>query len=129
MIQPAEDRVFPELENLLSWTSKRQQALAANVANMDTPGYHAKDYSFEEQLTSSLTMTATSSNHIAPMQDVSTAQLYDVGTKERPNGNNVNLEREMTEITKNGLQYITLIQYLNQKIRTLRAAISEGGKG
>ncbi len=34
----------------------------------------------------------------------------------------------MTEITKNGLQYITLVQYLNQKIRTLRAAINEGGK-
>jgi flagellar basal-body rod protein FlgB len=129
MIQPSEDRLFSELDNLLSWTSKRQQALAANVANMDTPGYHARDYSFEEQLTSSLTMTATASNHIAPMQEASTAQLYDVKTKEKPNGNNVDLEREMTEITKNGLQYITLVQYLNQKIRTLREAISEGGKG
>ena len=55
--------------------------------------------------------------------------MYEVGTKEKPNGNNVDLEREMTEITKNGLQYITLVQYLNQKIRTLRAAITDGGKG
>ena len=43
--------------------------------------------------------------------------------------NNVDLEREMTEITKNGLQYITLVQYLNQKIRTLRSAITDGAKG
>ena len=52
MIQPSEDRVFPALEDLLSWTSRRQQALAANVANQDTPGYRAKDYSFQEQLAS-----------------------------------------------------------------------------
>lgn len=128
MIQPGEDPLFSNLENLLSWTSKRQQALAANVANMDTPGYRAKDYSFEQQL-STLTMAETSGNHMLPTEDTTTAQLYDVGTKEKPNGNNVDLEREMTEITKNGLQYLTLVQYLNQKIRTLREAISDGGKG
>ena len=61
MIQPSEDRVFPALEDLLSWTSRRQQALAANVANQDTPGYRAKDYSFQEQL-ASITMAATSEN-------------------------------------------------------------------
>lgn len=128
MIQPGDDQVFPALDNLLSWTTKRQQALAANVANMDTPGYHAKDYSFQEQLTS-LTLETTSPNHIAPIQDTTTAQVYEVGTKEKLNGNNVDIEREMTEISKNGLQYLTLLQYLNQKIRTMREAISEGGKG
>ena len=128
MIQPSDDQIFPALENLLSWTTKRQQALAANVANMDTPGYHAKDYSFQEQL-SSLTMETTSANHIAPIQDNTTAQMFEVGTKEKLNGNNVDIEREMTEISKNGLQYLTLLQYLNQKIRTMREAISEGGKG
>ena len=128
MISPSGDKMFPELENLLSWTSKRQQALAGNVANLDTPGYHSKDYSFADQLTS-LTMSATSGMHLSPMEDAGSAQMYEVGTKEKPNGNNVDLEREMTEITKNGLQYITLVQYLNQKIRTLRAAITDGGKG
>lgn len=128
MILPGNDQVFPQLENLLSWTAKRQQALAANVANMDTPGYHAKDYSFQEQLTS-LTMVTTSANHIASVQDTTTAQMFEVGTKERLNGNNVDIEREMTEISKNGIQYLTLLQYLNQKIRTMREAISEGGKG
>ena len=123
-----EDKLFPQLEDLLSWTSKRQQALASNVANLDTPGYRAKDFSFQDQLTS-ITMKATSGKHIAPSADNSTARVYDVEGQEKPNGNTVNIEREMTEITKNGLQYITLVQYLNQKIRTLRSAISEGGRG
>ena len=109
-----EDRMFPVLENLLTLTSKRQQILAGNVANIDTPGYRAKDISFAAELDGKLDMNS---------------QVFEVETKEKPNGNNVDLDREMTEITKNGLQYVTLVQYLNQRIKTLRAAISEGGKG
>ena len=108
-----EDRMFPALENLLTLTSKRQQVLAANVANLDTPGYRAKDISFAQELDGNLDATA---------------RVVEVETKEKPNGNNVDLDRELTEITKNGLQYITLIQYLNQRIKTLRASITEGGK-
>jgi flagellar basal-body rod protein FlgB len=58
----------------------------------------------------------------------SAAQFVEVEGKLKPNGNTVDLEQQMTELTKNGLQYITLIQYLNQKLRTLRTSISEGGK-
>jgi flagellar basal-body rod protein FlgB len=128
MISPTGDKMFPVLEDLLSWTSKRQQALAGNVANLDTPGYHAKDFSFEQQL-ATITMSATSGNHIAPLENTASAHMFEVNSQEKDNGNNVDLEREMTEITKNGLQYITLVQYLNQKIRTLRSAITDGGKG
>src|SRR5581483_1407410 len=105
MIDPSQAPLFPGVENLLSWTSKRQQALAANVANLDTPGYQAKDYSFEQELTS-LAMTSTSNGHILPVENNSTARMYEVGSREKANGNNVDIEREMTEITKNGLQYI-----------------------
>ncbi len=46
MINPSNAPFFPGVEELLSWTSRRQQALAGNVANMDTPGYRAQYYSF-----------------------------------------------------------------------------------
>src|SRR5216684_7768419 len=126
MIDPSNAPLFPAVEGLLSWTSKRQQALAANIANMDTPGYRAKDYSFEQQL-ATIDLASTSGKHITPLEDTTPARLYEVDTKVKRNGNSVDLEREMKEITKNALQYITLVQYLNQKIKTLRAAISEGG--
>jgi len=128
MISPTGDNMFPLMEDLLTRTSKRQQALASNVANLDTPGYHSKDFTFDEQL-ASITMSATSGAHITPLENTASARMYEVGSPEKPNGNNVDLEREMTEITKNGLQYITLVQYLNQKIKTLRSAISGGGQG
>jgi flagellar basal-body rod protein FlgB len=108
-----EDRMFPVLDNLLTQTSKRQQVLAANVANLDTPGYRAKDISFAAELDGSMEMGS---------------RVVEAETKEKGNGNNVDLDHELTEITKNGLQYVTLVQYLNQKIKTLRSAITEGGK-
>ena len=108
-----EDRMFPVLDNLLTLTSRRQQLLAGNVANMDTPGYRAKDISFAAELDGNVGTTG---------------RVFEVETKGKPNGNNVDLDRELTEITKNGLQYVTLVQYLNQKIKTLRSAITEGGK-
>ena len=128
MISPSEDRTFPVMQDLMTWTSKRQQALSSNIANMDTPGYHAKDYSFEEQLASSVRLTTTSPRHITRVEDNANARSFEVGTDEKPNGNNVDIDRELTEITKNGVQYITLVQYLNQKIRTLRSAITDGGR-
>ena len=128
MILPSEDRMFPVLEDLLTRASKRQQALSSNIANLDTPGYRAKDYSFQEDLKSSLALNRTAGQHINPVQESATARVIEVGTTEKPNGNSVDIERELTEMTKNGLQYITLVQYLTQKVRTLRTAITEGGK-
>ncbi len=122
------DKMFPALENLLSLTSKRQQALTSNVANMDTPGYHAKDFSFSEQL-NAINVATTSPNHIALTADsASNIRMFEVEATEKPNGNNVDLEHELTEITKNGLQYITLVEDSNQNIRTLSMSITEGGR-
>lgn len=128
MINPINDPTFPVMQDLLSWTSKRQQALSSNIANLDTPGYRSKDYNFDAQLESSIALAATSPRHMSLMEDTANARVFEVGTADKPNGNNVDLDREMTEITKNGIQYITLVQYLSQKIRLLRSAI-DGGKG
>ena len=106
------DKVFPYLEGLLDLTARRQQALMSNIANIDTPGYKARDVAFKTEMGK-----AVSSTRVV---------LRDSPDKE--NGNNVNLEQEMTEMTKNGLQYVTLVQYLNQKMKTLRSSIMDGGR-
>ena len=120
------DKIFPAVENMLDWTAKRQQTISANLANIDTPGYKARDISFSEHM-QSLALDTTSPVHLNPVES-STMRVYEVGTEAKQNGNTVNLDREMTELTKNGLQYIALVQFLNQKIRTLRSAINDGGK-
>ena len=121
-----EDKMFPMLENILSLTAKRQQALSSNIANMDTPGYKAKDFTFQEQL-AGLAMQATSGAHIA-QTSASTMKMVELNSEVKDNGNSVNLEQNVTELTKNALQYITLVQYLNQRMKTLRTSIIEGGR-
>src|SRR5436190_17117325 len=108
------DKMFPLVENMLDWAAKRQQTISANLANIDTPGYKARDISFSEHL-QSLALDTTSPAHLDPAAQ-SAMRVYEVGAEAKENGNTVNLDQEMTELTKNGLQYIALIQFLNQKI-------------
>jgi flagellar basal-body rod protein FlgB len=56
-------------------------------------------------------------------------QQYEVAGNADLKDNSVDLDHEMSEITKNGLQYVAMIQFVSQKLKTLRSAISEGGKG
>jgi len=116
------------VEQMLNLTARRQQAIGSNIANLDTPGYHATDLNFDQELSSTLDLSVTSPAHLSLQDDPSSSHVYQVKSSVKPNGNNVDLEREMTELTKNGLQYVTLVQYLNQKLRTLRSSINEGGR-
>ena len=115
------------IESQLSVASRRQQVLSANIANVDTPGYRAQDVTFEDQM-GLLNMVRTAGRHITPLESSAGFRMFDVGTKAKPNGNTVDLDRELTEVTKNGFQYVTLMQFLQNKLRTLRASITEGAR-
>jgi len=123
-----DNQMFPMLEGLLNLTARRQQALASNIANIDTPGYKSLDVPFQQELSMSLRMAATEPSHMIQPALTAASAFVESGGEIKPNGNNVDLDRQMTELTKNGLQYITLVQYLNQKLRTLRSSINEGGR-
>jgi flagellar basal-body rod protein FlgB len=107
-----ENGINPFVEKMLDFTAKRQQAISANIANLDTPGYQARDVEFKQEL-----------SNASSIHDV------DIDDAVKQNGNNVDLEKQMTRMTQNGLQYMMLIQYLSSDIKTLHTAIIEGGKG
>jgi len=107
------------VERMLDFTAKRQQVLSNNLANLDTPGYKAKDVSFSDAL--SAAASASVSTY--------TPQESDVEAEAKPNGNTVDLENQMTQMTQNGLRYVLLIQYLGSQVKSLRYSISEGTKG
>jgi flagellar basal body rod protein FlgB len=56
-------------------------------------------------------------------------ELYEVQIEPDIKDNSVSLDREMTELSKNGLMYLTMIQFVSQKLKTLRSAINEGNRG
>ena len=123
-----DNRLYPAMEDRMDWNARRHQSLSNNIANIDTPGFHSKDVSFSEQL-QLLQVNTTSSKHIAPAGMDSRLQQYEVAGHADMKDNSVDLDREMSEITKNGLQYVAMLQFVSQKLRTLRSAINEGGKG
>ena len=123
-----DSRFYPAIEDRLDWTAKRQQMLSANIANIDTPGYRTKDVSFSEQL-QSIQLNTTSVKHIASSISDPRMEEFEVPGNVQSNGNSVDLDREMSQYTKNGLLYVSQILFISQKLKTLRSAINEGGKG
>jgi len=123
-----DNRLYPAMEDRMDWNARRHQSLSNNIANIDTPGFHSKDVSFSEQL-QLLQIQTTNPKHIAPIGMDSRMQQYEVDGNADLKNNSVDLDREMSEITKNGLQYVAMLQFVSQKLKTLRSAINEGGKG
>ena len=112
------------IQQCLDVSARRQQVLAANVANADTPGYRSQDVRFGEQI-EMLRLSGSSKRHIDPIGASGGIHLVDTPGDAKPNGNNVNLDRELTEMTKNGIEFVLLIQVLQSKIRTLRSSLTE----
>ena len=108
-----ENGINPLVEKMLDFTARRQQTISSNLANLDTPGYQAKDIQFHDALS-----TANSS--------IDEVEVDDANVK--ANGNNVDLEKQMTQMTQNGLQYVLLVEYLRSNIQSIKTAITEGGK-
>ena len=117
-----------------SWL--RNDAIAQNIANVDTPGYKRKTVKFEEYLSSALDANnlkgnMTDARHIPigsdNVDDINiTVSEDNANLSTRLDGNNVDIENEMALMAKNTIQYNTLIQRLNSQFKTLRSAIKEG---
>jgi flagellar basal-body rod protein FlgB len=119
--------LFPYVERMIDATAQRQQTISANIANIDTPGFKAQDVSFVQEM-DSVRMLTTASDHIALSTDSDFTRTFEVQSEVKENGNSVSLDREMTELNKNGMQYIILVQYLNSKLKTLRSSMQDGGR-
>jgi len=107
----------------LDGAGTRHKAIAGNIANVETPGYIRQDVSFEDQLKQAL---QSPDERLAErsLQAVEPKTQSDMTTPVGPNGNNVSIDKEMAELTKNSLQYETMVQLMNMKISMLQTSIS-----
>jgi flagellar basal-body rod protein FlgB len=103
------------LERFLEVTTDREQTIAANMANVDTPGYKTKDVNFKQALSD-----AGDGLQFAP----STVEVG--GLLERPDGNNVNLDRESTLLAQSQLQFQMGTQMVKARFHMLLSAINGG---
>jgi len=97
----------------LNFRGERQKVISSNIANIDTPDYKTKDLKFQNELqrvtkNNDLKLTVTHSNHIrlSDQKDSNPYEIYEVeGLKEQNDGNNVDLDTQMSEMSKNNVMF------------------------
>jgi flagellar basal-body rod protein FlgB len=118
----------------LNGLARRQQAIAGNIANVDTPGYTRNDVSFESQLRGAAgsggRLAATDARHMsaAPGGGSLLGSLLDVNqtrsSTSRNDGNDVDIDHEMTQLAETSLRYQLLTQATSSRFITLRDVVS-----
>jgi flagellar basal-body rod protein FlgB len=106
------------LQGYLKVVADRQQLVASNMANVDTPGYHTKDIDFHSAMRR--VMSTDSEAQLEP------ASLDLQGLPERPDGNNVDIDREGLMLSQTQLQFQLGVQLVKGQFSQLLTAIKEG---
>ena len=104
----------------LNLRAHRQQVLASNIANADTPGYKARDFDFKAAL------AAATEPGIAPPNGASSSLpdlLYRQVVQPSIDGNTVDMDVERAQFAENAVQYEAGITVLTHQIRMMLAAI------
>jgi flagellar basal-body rod protein FlgB len=104
------------LEHMMNIAAYRQRILSSNVANADTPGYKAKDISFQTELKRAVSGSKSDYN------------VYEtVPSMISRDGNTVSLDIEMTKVAENHLLFSTAAQILAMKFRMMKDVAKGGG--
>ena len=110
--------LLASLEKYLDLNTFRVTLITSNLANIDTPGYRTRDLDFEREL-------RRAEANMAP-ESLLPAVREVPGLLERPDGNNVSLERETMLLAQTQLQFNAGVELLRSKLRMLLNAIKEG---
>ncbi len=116
-------RAHELMNSALDYRAARQDIIAGNIANADTPFYRPKDIRFEEMLaqksaelfknrSQTLEMVRTDSAHLSGSPhngDLKPTLFFRDGHMARNDGNSVDLDVESTEMAKNSMMYNAII--------------------
>src|SRR5271157_4677435 len=108
------------LERVLDQSAFRHQVIAANLANIDTPGYRTRDLRpFAGEIEQAMAGEEPSFTPVA----------HEIrGLLERPDGNNVSVERESLLLAQNQLRFTVAVAFMKEQFHQISSAIS-GGSG
>jgi flagellar basal-body rod protein FlgB len=120
-------------QTALNVQAQRQQLLASNIANADTPGFKARDLDFRAALKNALgeragplPLTTSSPRHL-PAAAATPFEAY-VGyrreTQSSVDGNTVNMDVERAAFAENSVHYEASITFINGLLRGMQTAIS-----
>ena len=120
--------ILSMLRQRMEWHQERQRVLAENVANADTPNYHAKDLAppdFSHEMQTALTLDRTNPLHITAPAGGGSPFASDSGGRYqiRPRGNSVTHEDEMMKVASNQMDYEAVTSLYTRSLALIKLAI------
>ncbi len=109
------DNTVRSLHVALDGLDARQRAISSNLANLETPNYHAHQVAFEDSLRQAMQHNDPTRASISSSQSMAATRL---------NGNNVNIDFETMAGSENLLRQKLVIQALNSKFTIMRTSIT-----
>jgi flagellar basal-body rod protein FlgB len=132
-------QVYDTVQTALDGLALRQQVISRNLANVDTPGYQAQSVTFESALQSAqaaaspsaaaVQLAVTKPGHLLGVETQArepVAVALRQGGTERADGNNVDVDVELTQMAETGVRYQAFTQLLTKKYQDLRSIIKGG---
>ena len=134
----------------LKLRAARQQVLAGNIVNADTPGYRAVDFDFAAALGQQASSAAgagaalgteraggvnlapvpTQPGHIGgPAAAVGTHITWRTPGQAAIDSNTVDLDLERAQFAENAIRYEATLRFVSNDVKTLQAAMQSGGNG
>ena len=126
------DDHFRVQETALKLRAQRQEVLASNIANADTPHYKARDFDFSAAFDSAMQarktggLNTTHARHLqasSSLDPLSQQLMYRKEYQSAVDGNTVNMDTEMREFTDNAVRYQAAVTFMQKRIEGLRGAI------
>lgn len=127
------DNNFPALRRALDVSHLRNKVIAENLANSETPGFKAGKIDFQKAMSDAeigadLAVSRTNSKHLAPSATKAGIRVEKSERQARADGNNVDQEIEIVNMSENTIIYNTATEILSRKLKMIDFAIEEGGK-
>lgn len=133
------DKTTRGLATSINMRQLRHNVISSNIANAETPNYHAKKLDFEDSLRRAMDtdglrgVSMTHPEHVPVGPGGVNSLKADI--YENPEGainndrNTVDLEKEASALSENTILYKAALELINKKIAALRYAATEGGGG
>jgi flagellar basal-body rod protein FlgB len=112
------DETIEGLSRALTLRQRQHEVLASNLANIETPGYRARDLDFRAALKEAFAATEDKEVAAHPARVVEDTQA-----PARADGNTVDVDLQMVKLSANAGAYTTLARLLKDEFNDLRMAI------
>jgi flagellar basal-body rod protein FlgB len=130
------DKTTSALGTAINMRLMKQNVISSNIANAETPGFHAKKMDFEDALSRALDIDGLRGMSTSDPEHFQTGggsiahtapEIYeDPDGAVNNDGNTVDVEKEMSSLAENSIMYKAALQLINKKLAALKYAAGEG---